>query len=507
MIIESSLRDNQIMCPYVGTQPFEEKENFIFFGRERDTEILINNIYNSQFLVMFAPSGVGKSSLINAGIIPQLRKVESFQIFYFNDWNIRFSDQLTQTLSLGTNDKNRSLITVLRERFRRTGKLPVIILDQFEDIIRYEQNLSNVWDALAPIGNVRDKIARVVIVLCEDYLGKLNDLMDRIPNLMQNRFCLESMRSADIRSAIEELLKKVSPPWQAERDLVERIIENLSLESSITPKIKSKIEPGYLQLVCKRLWELHQEENNSNRILQLKIYENEGGVQNIVEGHIRRIIEKNLSELDRHIFYAMSRYLVTPTGVKITLSAEDLAGLVRQEDFTKNGLRFFEDSFKKKQEITLLLKQSGVLKRIKKILETFCETEVLILRRRTSVDRIDYEFCHDLLGPIILDWRNNFLKNETENLDHRLNRIIRLSGRFMGLLMMVPIVVFYLFPRLMMDFPPFADDPTKNDSLSFYISIGYALLGLLLFMFPKFSVALFKPYIKFFIKPFKRKIK
>ena len=58
--------------PYVGPRAFNIDESDYFFGREEETEILQGLVMSRRVVLLFAKSGVGKSSFLNAGVIPFL---------------------------------------------------------------------------------------------------------------------------------------------------------------------------------------------------------------------------------------------------------------------------------------------------------------------------------------------------------------------------------------------------------------------------------------------------
>ena len=58
---------------YPGVRPFEETDHPLFKGRKAATEALLLRVLSVRLLLQFAPSGVGKTSLLNAGLFPQLR--------------------------------------------------------------------------------------------------------------------------------------------------------------------------------------------------------------------------------------------------------------------------------------------------------------------------------------------------------------------------------------------------------------------------------------------------
>src|SRR5262249_50884860 len=60
--------------PYVGPCPFEQKDAPFFFGRDGEAYELMNRIVANSEVLLYAQSGAGKTSLINARLIPLLRK-------------------------------------------------------------------------------------------------------------------------------------------------------------------------------------------------------------------------------------------------------------------------------------------------------------------------------------------------------------------------------------------------------------------------------------------------
>ena len=60
-------------CPFPGLLPFAEKDAHFFFGRERETAELLKRLEQSRFLAVIGVSGSGKSSLVHAGLKPELR--------------------------------------------------------------------------------------------------------------------------------------------------------------------------------------------------------------------------------------------------------------------------------------------------------------------------------------------------------------------------------------------------------------------------------------------------
>ncbi len=65
--------------PYVGPRAFEQKDQAIFFGRDREAQDLLSSVVSHKLVLVYAQSGAGKTSLLNAGLIPLLKE-EGFEV-------------------------------------------------------------------------------------------------------------------------------------------------------------------------------------------------------------------------------------------------------------------------------------------------------------------------------------------------------------------------------------------------------------------------------------------
>ena len=77
-----------ILDPYIGLRPYTDSDDdrARFFGREQDQEIIIANLYAASLTVFYGASGVGKSSVLLAGVVPELRQTPRFACVVFRTW-------------------------------------------------------------------------------------------------------------------------------------------------------------------------------------------------------------------------------------------------------------------------------------------------------------------------------------------------------------------------------------------------------------------------------------
>ena len=393
--------------PFVGLRPFESAEAAIFFGRERETEILVNLIYSSGAVVVFAPSGMGKSSLLRAGVVPVLREESETigPVLMLSDWRIDVGTQIRQSVAeqvgqVSTSKETTSLLSLLSNHRMRTRQRPVIILDQFEELLPERRDLAATWEELAPIINASPSPATLVLSIREDYLARLNDLMKRAPGLMSTSFRVEPPSVKALHDAVVGPLGMLQPQFKAEPALVSTVIDDLQRDD--VGRLEVPLEPGYFQIVWSRLWEVDRESRECT--ITLQSYESEGGVDGIVAGFVDRTIDQVLSEDQKQLLYGVVRYIVLPTGAKMAMAVDDLAELLREDDMTDLA----------RADSALLAKlgfrgqdQLGVKRRvIEELLTRLTRADAPVFRRIEYRQHIEFKLLHDVLGHILQEWRH-----------------------------------------------------------------------------------------------------
>jgi len=410
--------------PYVGLRPFEEHERDLFFGREAESEILFNQVFSTPLTLVYAPSGVGKSSLLRAGLLPRLRD-EAFAPLYVASWERDATAQLTSLIGEAfTSDNGVNWWSDALEAYAtKSNRCPVLILDQFEEALREYEDLDRMWDQLALLANRSGAGARVLIGVREDYLAGLDDLLWRVPMLMENGIHLGPMNEEALRRAFHGPLARQETPFRAEGELFDALMRDLREPG---PRGRhGQPEPGYFQIVCAHLWEIEQDK--ADRTLSLATYEDAGGVSGVLDKFVRRKLDDSLPIGQLEVLYAITRYLVAPTGAKIPLSIDDIVGLVRAEDFTPQARAAFQLT---PSETERPLADPALYEMAAKVLEMLCGGDVLVLHRVSRGQRQEYELFHDLLGPILLRWRERLRFDSEQELARAAVAVQELHGSF-----------------------------------------------------------------------------
>ncbi len=238
--------------PYRLLVPFSTEDAGIFFGRERETTHLVAEILTNRIVVLFARTGAGKTSLLNAGVIPALKE-KGFQTLYVrtgDDPLAELAGTLCDNLGLG-NPTGVDPITTLIDYVKAGSKSFVLIMDQFEEFF------NNVYArSLADAETFRERIAAAIddneiplhfiFSLREEYFAKMIFFRDAIPHIFDAGFSVElsGLGQMEAEEAIRRPAENVGVHFA--EPLVQRLISELGGPGGV--------ETATLQIVCDTLF-------------------------------------------------------------------------------------------------------------------------------------------------------------------------------------------------------------------------------------------------------------
>lgn len=330
--------------PFPGLRPFAENEENLFFGREIQVDTMVDKLAASRFLAVVGPSGSGKSSLVNCGLQPALRrglltsagtswKIAKFRPgnspiqamakalagdgFLLKDFGGGFS--LEDVIDTHLRVSKRGLLELVkRARLPEQANL-LVIVDQFEELFRYSPlavtgNDVARSEAIAFVNLLlepsiqRELPIYVVITMRSDFLGdcaQFPGLPDAINNgqYLVPRMSRDQRRRA-IRGPIGVGQAEISPV------LLTRLVNDVG---------DNPDQLSILQHALNRTWARWQYGNGSGP-LDLKHYEDIGAMAHALDQHA----EKAYAELDtarrqqicEKLFKALTDKATDPRGVR-----------------------------------------------------------------------------------------------------------------------------------------------------------------------------------------------
>ena len=382
--------------PYQGLIPFAEKDSDFFFGREKETRLIIANLFASPLTILYGPSGVGKSSILRAGAVHQLNQRTDLVVIIYSDWKDEPLLKLKSLVyAIADEDANiditLSLGDLLSECSAKLNQRIMIVLDQFEEYFLYHPQEDEFAIQFSKAVIQANSPVSFLISIREDALAKLDRFEGRIPILFDNYLRLDYLDETAARDAIEKPIEKYNQTYLSgkkqiliEPELVIEVLKELKTGQvsigrtglgTVEQGNSTTIETPYLQLVMERLWQ-RELENNSN-VLRLQTLFGLGGAAKIVRTHLDSVMRK-LSYSQRRLASRILQYLVTPSGPKIALRSGDLAS--------------YADSSPPK---------------IQTLLQRLTEHDIRLLRaiQTSGTNEMSYEIFHDVLAAPILDWR------------------------------------------------------------------------------------------------------
>jgi hypothetical protein len=425
---------NWPQSPYKGLQPYlnSRLDAALFFGRDLERDDIIANLQAWRLTILYSASGVGKSSLLQAGVAHQLEQYASERLKWegapecavvvFNRWQDDplplLIDEVEQAVRQAWSNRNfeplppsRNLVEVLGAWTHRLEGELYIIFDQFEEYFLYHQTegASDSFELeFARAVNNAGLPVHFLVAIREDALYQLERFHAHIPNLFDHLLRLEYLDISAARLTITrplDIYNDFRPENVPEASIEENLIEALLVQLKAGQVMvgeggaggveattsTDRVDTAYLQLVLSNLWELEQQTGSSH--LKLETLEKQAttspngqeisGAQNIARTNLDATLQK-LTPQQQALAARLFRQMVTTTGMKIALSARDLADEPEEETAVEALLNYFAGS------------QGG------RILRT------VVPPYGQAAEYTRYEIFHDLLAPAILDWRTRY---------------------------------------------------------------------------------------------------
>ncbi len=279
---------------YPGSPPFRDSDldRRLFRGRDREADTVLHSILSSDVFLLYAQSGLGKSSLLNAGVVHELRNRDFWPVsLRLNDTSMSPTSEVRDQLraaadadpdielvldrdALGASSDDPSLWDLLAslEVWRGNDlQEPVLIFDQFEELFtldwpdpvrdRFIAEFGEVVrghrrPGASVTGALPAPRVKFVLVIREDSLGALEAMSGEIPQIMKNRFRLGPLDPAQAESAIRDpaIIDDGRLDTRRFRYTEAAVAELLDFLRTRTVRgsggIAGAIDPSQLQIVC-----------------------------------------------------------------------------------------------------------------------------------------------------------------------------------------------------------------------------------------------------------------
>lgn len=340
--------------PWPGLLSFTEADSKFFRGRDSEIDGLQRLVARGRLTVLFGLSGLGKSSLLLAGLFPELRRQGALPVYLRLGFQDGVGPLPVQTLTEIAREAGRhggeappsGAKLKLWEYFHRRDAdfwdehnrllMPVLVFDQFEEAFtigkrngKQTSATESFLDELAdlvegtppaslqallettPTEAGRYSFAKhhykVILSLREDFLPELESLKARMPSVALNRYRIQRMNG---KSAFQVVAQA---PHLIEAKVAEQVVRFVAAAKDTTTDISGlEVEPALLSIVCR---ELNLRRKTGEKITSGLL---EGTQAEIISGFYERSVE----DLDPNVRVFIEEQLLTTTGYRDSIAEE-----------------------------------------------------------------------------------------------------------------------------------------------------------------------------------------
>lgn len=430
--------------PWLGLASYEYEDAYRFFGREKELEKLKDCVSNNLITTIYGISGSGKTSLINAGMCPQIEK-ENFlpvRIRLEHGSTKTYSQQIIKAVSDAMTRVNGEIEVVDQlvtpELVPEKEKLwlffyastfwsatnhhiyPVVFIDQFEEIFTKNDDDEIVKDFFESISALQyenppagiTKILengerhtslnitqdfRVVLIMREDFLARLEDYAYDSPALRKNRVGIKRMNG---NQALEVITRPI--PGLVSRDVALRIIAKVAgrtIKDTPTFLEQLSVDTSLLSLFCSEVYLKAAEQKHDTITKELIDQFGENILASFYTNTMKLVPQPTAEYLETH--------LLTRSGFRNAVAMEDIvADGIHKEDLDK-----------------------------------LCAKRLIRIETSEGTERV--EFTHDVLCAIAKEHRDKVIEKTSrkQSNSRTINFLIDLA---IPLLMFLPLA-FYLY--------------------------------------------------------------
>lgn len=370
-------RTTQLSNPFVGLRAFEEREDYLFFGRNKQISELLKKFKDSRFLAVIGSSGSGKSSLVKSGLLPA---IYSGFMTVGSNWRVALmrpgenpigylAGELAGEGTLYAHTANSSIPygSIIESSLRRSenGLIQVykdahldarenllIVVDQFEELFRFnkyeKETTPGKSDSIHFIQILLTAVHQaaypvyVLLTMRSDFLGDCAEFRGLPEAINEGQYLVPRMIREEIREAI------TGPVAVSTANISQRLVTRLLNDVNNDPD-----QLPILQHAMMRTWDAWYKRNQPNTPIDFEDYEAIGTMKSALSQHADEAYAELVTEKEQQTCELMFKALTDNTtdvrGIRRPRSIADLclltgttqAEVIREiEIFRKPGRTF-----------------------------------------------------------------------------------------------------------------------------------------------------------------------
>jgi serine/threonine protein kinase/WD40 repeat protein len=318
--------------PYRGLEPYLPEHAALFFGRDEEITTLGARLAEHPFVAVVGPSGIGKSSLVLAGLVPRAeaegalpplvirpgadpfralasRMIENSSVSLVSRAAPATPHGDAEALASQLAATPHRAAELLRERAAHHGRPVLVVVDQAEELFTLTPVEHRATFAAALLALV-DEGVRVVLTIRDDFLGRIAELPPLAQRVERHLFLLRTPPPSALRDFLERALEPFGCAFEDAR-LVDEMLASVRGLPAALP---------LMQFAADQLWQVRDRERG---LLTRAAFEAMGGVAGALADHAQLVLQAMPTDVARSAQRVLLR-LVTPEGSRDVASIDEL---------------------------------------------------------------------------------------------------------------------------------------------------------------------------------------
>lgn len=350
---------NRIINPFPGLRPFGIQESFLYFGREGQSDEILEILSKNKFINILGSSGTGKSSLMFSGVIPTLHA--GFLSSKGGEWEVITArpglnpiENLAKSFArLEEKDKKPSRLERIANQFlfesilRRSskglidvyhvintieGKSLLIYLDQFEEIFRFRKQGSVKYlnESLAYVNLIIEAVVQketpiyIALSMRSDFLGECEQFPELTNKINESHFLIPQMTREQKRLVVS------GPVAVGNASVSNRLVQRLLNDMGDRPD-----QLPVLQHALMRTWDYWQKNSTRDEPIDFIHYEAIGGVNEALSRHADEAYYE-LNDLEKEIcerlFKTITEKRNDSDGIRRPTRLEEISKIIDEDE-------------------------------------------------------------------------------------------------------------------------------------------------------------------------------
>ena len=345
--------EKKLLSPFPGLRPFGIEESQLFFGREGQSEEVLNNLAKNKFVAVVGSSGSGKSSLMYCGLVPVLHG--GFITEAGSKWRVIVSrpdndpignlakaivadkknaSEIEKTIVRSTLESSSlGLVEAIDQLDRDEDENILILADQFEELFRFKKNIDNensTNESYAYVKLLLEAVKQskvpiyVIMTMRSDFIGECAQYQELTKFINDSHYLIPQMTRDNLRSAIE------GPVAVGGGVISEKLVNQLLNDVGDNPD-----QLPILQHALMRTWNYWVEHNKTDEEIDIIHYDAIGRMDKALSNHANEAFDEltpNEKRICENIFKTLTERGNDNRGIRHPSSVLDIAAISKSKE-------------------------------------------------------------------------------------------------------------------------------------------------------------------------------